>query len=86
MSCTFNEDDYRDQQLYKYLDEQDDFIVSNCCGALIYDESDICSKCKEHCVEVSKHEFDADAYEDAMCDRADAQRELERERDEERES
>ena len=23
MSCAFNEDDYRDQQLYKHLDEQD---------------------------------------------------------------
>ena len=23
--------------------------LSNCCGALIYDETDICSDCKEHC-------------------------------------
>ncbi len=24
-------------------------IVSDCCGATIYDDSDICSCCKEHC-------------------------------------
>jgi hypothetical protein len=25
------------------------FEESNCCGTYIYDESDICSSCKEHC-------------------------------------
>ncbi len=45
----FNEDAYRDNQLNKYLDEQEET------------------------------QEDIDAYEDAMCDRADAQRELERE-------
>lgn len=24
-------------------------IVSNCCSAAIYENTDICSKCKEHC-------------------------------------
>ena len=24
-------------------------MVSNCCGAIIYDDTDICSECKEHC-------------------------------------
>ena len=23
--------------------------TSNCCGANVYDDSDICSRCKEHC-------------------------------------
>lgn len=26
-------------------------IVSNCCGAYIYDDTDICSECLEHCDE-----------------------------------
>ena len=26
-------------------------LVSNCCGAKIIDETDLCSKCKEHCAE-----------------------------------
>ena len=25
------------------------FIYSNCCGARIYEDTDICSACKEHC-------------------------------------
>lgn len=24
-------------------------VVSNCCGALIYEDTDICSECLEHC-------------------------------------
>ena len=23
--------------------------VSECCGAIVYDDTDICSKCLEHC-------------------------------------
>ena len=23
--------------------------ISNCCGAAVYDDSDICTDCKEHC-------------------------------------
>lgn len=23
--------------------------LSDCCGAIIYDDTDICSDCKEHC-------------------------------------
>jgi hypothetical protein len=26
-----------------------DYRLSGCCNALIYDEQDICSECKEHC-------------------------------------
>ena len=43
------EDEYRDRQLAKYLDEYDDQL-SNCCDAMIYPDTDICSACKEHCV------------------------------------
>jgi len=30
-----------------YID--DNYEVSNCCGATIYENTDICSDCKEHC-------------------------------------
>lgn len=42
-----DEDVYRDKQLNKYLDEQDSYtLVSDCCGAIIYEEEyDICSDC-----------------------------------------
>jgi len=33
------------------LDERE-APVSDCCGAEIYDDTDICSECKEHCGEV----------------------------------
>jgi len=26
-------------------------VISNCCGALIYEDTDICSECLEHCDE-----------------------------------
>ena len=70
----------RDKQLDKYLDEQEgNEEVSNCCGEPICGESDICCGCKEHCVPTSFAEFAADEEEAAMCDRADAERELARE-------
>ena len=28
--------------------------MSNCCGAGIYSDTDICSDCKEHCSDVSR--------------------------------
>lgn len=31
---------------------------SNCCGAYIYDDTDICSACKEHCEEMEDEEED----------------------------
>ena len=27
---------------------------SNCCGATVYDDSDICNDCKEHCAVMTK--------------------------------
>ena len=49
----FNEDEYQNNILNKYLDEQD-YDVSNCCGATIEDENnDICPDCGEHCLVVS---------------------------------
>ncbi len=44
--------------------------VSNCCGVQIVDETDICSKCKEHCEAISLSEYlyqqEEQAYEDSL--------------------
>jgi len=32
------------------IDDGDILPLSNCCNALIYWETDICSDCKEHCI------------------------------------
>lgn len=70
----FNEDDYRNNQLNKHLDGDEN--NSACCDSAFIEDTDICSECGEHSESIT------DAYEKAMCDRADAQRELERENDE----
>lgn len=31
--------------------------VSNCCGVSIYENTDVCSKCKEHCEPVEETEY-----------------------------
>jgi hypothetical protein len=32
-----------------YYDDCDMKFLSECCGALIYTDTDICSECREHC-------------------------------------
>ena len=52
------ETEWRDKQLNKYLDEQDmNEPVSNCCGAPVCEESDICCECKEHCDVIDVGEY-----------------------------
>jgi len=70
----FNEDRYRDMQLQKYL-EPDTSELSNCCDEEIDEHTGLCSRCKEPCI------TNTEEYENAMEDKADAQRELEREDD-----
>ena len=41
-----------------YLTTLDDEPVSNCCGAPIYENTDICTECKEHCSEEETDEKD----------------------------
>ena len=65
------EDEWRDKQLNEHL-EEDNSELSNCCDAEMYGE--VCSECSEFCVS------NRNEYEDAMCDRADSERELRRER------
>lgn len=69
----FNEDEYRNNQQKKHL-EEDESQNSNCCNAEIY-IGDICSECSEHCVTVTEE------HENAMWDKGDAERELARESD-----
>jgi len=38
--------------------------TSNCCGANVYDDSDICSRCKEHCE--AQCECQYNEYHDGM--------------------
>ena len=75
----FDEDAYRDSQLNRHLEEQEmNQLVSKCCGELIYDgDNDICLSCREHCTFLTLGEYEYNEYENAMCDKADAQRELE---------
>ena len=41
-----------DEEVYNFCDcalDENFMKVSNCCGAEIYEETDLCSDCKEHC-------------------------------------
>ena len=47
--------------------------VSDCCGASIYPETDVCSDCKEHCTPVEEEEYYGEeeyTKEDEAYDRA----------------
>ena len=75
-----NEDEYRDNQLNKHLADQEMAeLVSSCCGAPLKENTALCSDCKEHCSEVEMGEYMYEERESAMCDKADSERELQRE-------
>ena len=76
----FNEDEYRDRQLNKYLDQQDleNEEVSNCCGSNICDESDICCDCRDHCTVISKADYLFDEQCSMAEERGDAEMEARR--------
>jgi len=44
------------------------YELSDCCGARIYDETDICSKCKEHCE--PQQDEDSETFKDLYTDAA----------------
>ena len=52
-----NEDEYRNQQLNKHLDQQDldNEEVSACCGCEVDDE--ICVDCRDMCKTISKADY-----------------------------
>ena len=46
-------------------------MLSNCCGAKMWDDSDICPECKEHCESIEDYEYEAarrEAYAEMMAD------------------
>ena len=46
-------------------------MLSDCCGALMYDDCDICPECKEHCEPIEDYEYEAakkEAYEEMKAD------------------
>ena len=49
-------------------------MVSNCCGARVCDETDICLECAEHCDIIEDYEYEAIQKENYLEDKADAAR------------
>jgi len=80
----FNYDNYLNQQLeLKFQEEEMNMPVSSCCDVTVTDyEQDgkeyVCDKCGEYCEVISHGEYEYNRYEDAMCDKADSERDLER--------
>ncbi len=76
-----NFDKYLDLEIEKYNNRcMMAELCSDCCGEPIEDETDICSRCGEHCSPVEFGEYMYDmrvAYEE---DKADAKRDLERDK------
>lgn len=74
------ETEYQNKILNKYLNSVDG-ECSDCCGAEVLEDTDICSECNEHCTAMSIGDYNYEEYENAMADRCDSDRELEGERD-----
>ena len=50
-------------------------MVSDCCGAIMCDETCICFECKEHCEPLEDYEYEAIQKENYLEAKADAERE-----------
>ena len=50
-------------------------MVSDCCGAIMCDETYICLECKEHCEPLEDYEYEAIQKENYLEAKADAERE-----------
>ena len=37
-------------------EEEEPIIVSNCCAVYIFEDTDICSNCREHCAPIDEGE------------------------------
>jgi len=70
----FDEDTYRNNQLDKYLREISEEPISNCCGVYVLENTDICSKCLEHCEATTAE----DRYQDHLNEQADIERDEEK--------
>jgi hypothetical protein len=63
---------YDDWKLSNPIDDGYGYsMVSDCCGAIMWDDTDICSKCKEHCEPMEDYEHEAakkEAYDEMAAD------------------
>jgi hypothetical protein len=52
----FNSFDPLREKMHEYMADRagNPDVLSNCCGAMIYEDTDICSWCKEHCEPMSE--------------------------------
>jgi len=66
---------YDDWKLSNPIDDGHGYnMLSNCCGALIHDDTDICSECREHCESIEDYEYEELMRESAAEDRMDEER------------
>ena len=69
--------------LEKHLrEEESNEMVSTCCGDDIYEDDEgmeLCSACDNECASETRGEYAGSEYQSELEDRADAQRDLERE-------
>ena len=63
-------DYYLDRQLDRHYREQElSEEVSNCCGEPVYEDTDICSSCKDHCKVVTREDYEYDREQEAFEER-----------------
>jgi hypothetical protein len=68
---------YDDWKLSNPIDDGDGYdMLSNCCGAKMWDDCDICPKCKDHCEPLEECEYDTQKRESIAEDREDEKRDL----------
>ena len=68
---------YDDWKLSNPIDDGHGYdMLSNCCGAKMYDDCDICPECKEHCESIEDYEYEAARREAYSEMKADEKRDL----------
>jgi hypothetical protein len=66
---------YDDWKLSNPIDDGYGYdMLSNCCGAKMWDDCDICPECKEHCEVIEDYEYEAAAKEAYAEMKADGER------------
>ena len=66
---------YDDWKLSNPIDDGYGYnMVSNCCGASLYEETDVCSDCKEHCEPIEDYEYEEIQRENYLEMMADGER------------
>lgn len=66
---------YDDWKLSNPIDDGCSYeMVSNCCGAQIWEDTDICGQCKEHCESIEDYEYRQIELENHLERKAEAKR------------